>query len=275
MSEENKVDAAPADAAPAEPTAVVEISPIEQQAMDQGWMPKDAWVEAGNDPNEHRSAKEFVDRGELYRSLSQTRGELKRVQMAHTALQRHHQHVFEQAHLKAINDLKQEKRAAIRADDLEAVAAIDEEIDSLKETHERERQVIALEQKAIEQTPAMPAEWQNWRNRNNWYDVDQTLKEEADSIGLVYISRRPGTPPLQVLEHVEKEIKRRYPDRFGGKRAAPSAVQGVDRTQGRKGPQATDIELSDLERDIMRQLVSSGEMTENEYKAELKKTRIK
>jgi hypothetical protein len=74
---------------------------------------------------------------------------------------------------------------------------------------------------------------------------------------------------------VEKEIKRRYPDRFGGKRAAPSAVQGVDRTQGRKGPQATDIELSDLERDIMRQLVSSGEMTENEYKAELKKTRIK
>ena len=249
-----------------------EYSPIETQAMDQGWLPKDEWEAQGNDPNDHRSAKEFVERGEIYRSLSQTRGELKRIQMAHGALQKHHQHVFDKAYQKAIQDLKLEKRQAIRNEDLEAAEAIDEQIDELKETHAQEKQQLVAQTQAIQQTAVVSPEWDQWKIKNTWYDADESLREEADSIGHIYIMKRPGVQPAQVLEHVEKEIKRSYSDKFGGKRAAPNAVQGVDRTS-RKGPQTPDIELDDLEREVMRQLVASGEMSEKEYKAELKKAK--
>ena len=258
--------------APVVETKEVEYNPTELQAMDQGWLPKDEWEAQGNDPNDHRSAKEFVERGEIYRSLSQTRGELKRIQMAHGALQKHHQHVFEKAHQTALNDLKLEKRQAIRNEDLETAEAIDEQIDELKETHAQEKQQIVEQQQAIQQTAVVSPEWDQWKGKNVWYDADETLREEADSIGHIFIMKRPGVQPTQVLEHVEKEIKRRYPDKFAGKRAAPNAVQGVDRTS-RKGPQTPEIELDDVEREVMRQLVSSGEMTEKEYKAELKKAK--
>lgn len=254
-----------------EKAEVVEsLSPVETQALDQGWMPLEKWVEAGNNEKDHRSAKEFVERGALYSSLSQTKGELKKTQAALTALQRHHQYVFEKAHQKALEDLKLQRRHALREDDADAVEQIENAIEQTKEEHEKAKTALIAEQQAT--TVQLPPEWDNWKSRNVWYDTEQDMKDEADSVGIVYLNRYPGSPPMKVLEHVEREMKKRYPQKFGVKRAAPSAVTSVDRTS-RSSPKTVEIELDDLEREIMRQLVSSGEMTEQEYKAELKKAK--
>lgn len=250
---------------------VVELSPVEQTASAQGWVPKEAWVEQGGDAEEWRSAKEFVARGELYKSLHQTKSDLKKTQSALSALQRHHQYVFEKAHQTALNDLKMQRRAAIRNDDLETAESVAEEMEQIKEQHAQERAQLNAVQ-AAEAQQSIPPEFIDWRARNVWYDTDSDLRDYADAMGLVYLNRHPGTAPAVVLQHVEAEVKKKFPEKLGLKKAAPNAVAGVDRTS-RRGTKATDIELDDLEREIMSQLVRSGEMTEKEYKDQLKKAK--
>jgi hypothetical protein len=136
MSEEQKKEA---EQEVGDKEEVVEPSDVELQAMDQGWVSKEEWEESGRDPNEWRPAKEFVERGELYKSLHQTKRDLKQTQAALTSLQQHHQYVFEKAHAKALDDLKREKRAAVREEEHELAEQIDEEIDRLKEEHAKEK----------------------------------------------------------------------------------------------------------------------------------------
>lgn len=250
---------------------VVELSPVEQEASGQGWVPKDAWVEQGGDPEEWRSAKEFVARGELYKSLHQTKSDLKKTQAALTALQRHHQYVFEKAHQTALNDLKLQRRQAIRNEDLETAESIAEEMEQIKEQHLQEKAQLQAAN-AAELQQQVPPEFLAWREKNNWYDVDMELRDYADAIGLVYYNRNPGTPTAKVLQHVEAEVRKKYPEKFGVRKAAPNAVAGVDRTN-KRNVRANDIELDDLEREIMSQLVKSGEMTEKEYKDQLRKAK--
>ena len=54
-----------------------EYSSAEQAAMEQGWLPKEDWEEAGRDPDEWRSAREFNDRGEFFKTIHQQKREMK------------------------------------------------------------------------------------------------------------------------------------------------------------------------------------------------------
>ena len=273
MIEETKVEETKVEETKVEEkeVVVVEPSPVEVEATEQGWVSKEEWEAAGRDPSEHRSAKEFVDRGELYKSLHSLKRDLKQTQAAHTALQRHHQYIFEKAHKQALEDLKREKRVAIRNEDLETAETIAEEMETLKEQHEKEKQIVAEEaQKA--QTSAPNPEFQQWVEKNPWYSTDMDLREFADATAIVYINKNTSSTPASVLKHVETSLRKNFPDKFGAKKAAPNAVVGVDRTNSKAKP-VMDIELDDFEREIMRQLVSSGEMTETQYKSELKKAK--
>ncbi|MCI0561995.1 MAG: hypothetical protein MN733_26200, partial [Nitrososphaera sp.] len=50
--------------------APTSLNPTEQAAREQGWMSKDEWVAAGKDPEEHRSAREFRERGDFFKRIS-------------------------------------------------------------------------------------------------------------------------------------------------------------------------------------------------------------
>ena len=97
----------------------VTISPTEQTAREQGWVSKEEWEADGKDVEAWRPAKEFVDRGELYKSIHTTKRELKQTQASLAALQKHHAYVFEKAQKQALEELKREKRLAIRNEDFE------------------------------------------------------------------------------------------------------------------------------------------------------------
>lgn len=267
VKQEEKVEAKP------EVEVEVQVSPVEESARGQGWVSKEEWVESGRDEAEWRPAKEFVERGEIFKTLHDVRRELKKEKAAREALQKHHQYVFEKAHLKAIEDLKRERRAAIRSEDLETAEAIAEEIDELKEKHEQEKQAVQQEVQRANVEQGYNPEFQMWIEKNKWYLLDNDLRDEADAAALVYMKRNQNATPAQLLDAVEKKLRQRFPDKFGVKKAAPNAVAGVNRASTKA--KVADVELDDMEQEIMRQLIASGEMTEAEYKAEIKKTRIK
>ena len=249
------------------PAEVVETSPVETQAREQGWVSKEEWVEGGRNETEWRPAKEFVERGEIFKSLHSVKRELKQEKAAREALQRHHQYVFDKAYQTAVNDLKLQRRQAIRSEDFETADIIEEEMETLKQQHVQEK--IALQQASQAAATPMP-EFEAWMGNNPWYTTDQELRDFADAIGIVYANRRPGVQPGEVLEHVQKEVRKKYPEKFGAKRAAPSPVAGVQRSGTSRG---SEMELDELETHIMKSLVASGEMTETQYRAELKKAK--
>ena len=268
MTEEVKTEVVP-EVKDAE-VVVVESSPVEVEATEQGWVPKEEWEASGRPPDEWRAAKEFVERGELYKTIHSLKRSERQTATRLDALQKHHHYVFEKAHQKAVEDLKRERRQAIRSEDLEAAENIAEEIEALKEAHNQEKQVVVAQ---AQQAQTSNPEFQQWVEKNPWYATDMELREFADATAIVYINKNSSSTPAAVLKHVETSLKRNFPEKFGTvKKAAPNAVVGVDRTNS-KGKNLVDIELDDFETEIMRQLVSSGEMTESQYKSELKKAK--
>ena len=267
MTEEVKVEETKVEETKVEEEAVVEPSPTEVSARTQGWVTKEEWTESGRPVDDWRPAKEFVDRGELFKSIHSTKRELKQTQQALDALQRHHQYVFEKAHAQALKDLKDERRLALRNEDLDRVEAIEDEIEERQQRFQKERPVPVV-------ASGPPVEFTNWVSANSWYESDADLRDFADAAGLVYVNKHPEARnnPMAVLQHVEKEIRQKFPEKFGTvKKAAPNAVASVDRQAARA--KGSDIQLDEMEMDIMRTFVRSGIMTEAEYKAELKKTR--
>ena len=250
----------------AEPS-VPELTPVEQQAVDQGWVPLDDWKQAGKDESDWRPAKEFVDRGELYKSIHTTKRELKATQAQLTTLQRHHQYVFEKAYNTALSDLKKEKRLAIRNEDFERLEEVEDQLENLQA--ERAQEVTAFNQQvAATQAPVNP-EFQAFVDKNSWYQSDKTLRDEADAVGYIYLNN--GGTKDGLFDHVEKEMKRKFPNKFGVKRAAPNAVAAVNRTNkaSPKGESMSDV--PEHMRDVIRTFCESTGMKEAEYIKQLKK----
>lgn len=254
--------------------AEVVVSPTETNAREQGWVSQEEWEAEGKDVDAWRPAKEFVDRGELYKSIHSTKRELKQTQAALGALQKHHAFVFEKAQKAALEELKREKRIAIKNEDFQKLESVEEDIDKLTEQQEAEKQEFQKEQQAVAvQTQGIHPDFAAWQESNAWYTKDEDLREYADFKGIKYTQKNPGVDPKVVLEYVTKEVKKQFPDKFGVRKAAPNAVLSVNKTNAANRKVLANDDLTESEADIMKDLVSSGVLTETQYRAELKKVK--
>jgi hypothetical protein len=104
--------------------------------------------------------------------------------------------------------------------------------------------------------------------------ADPELRDFADATGLVYANRNPGINPVEVLKHVERQVKQKFPEKFGAvRKGAPNPTLNADKTKTKPASKKDDVDLDDTEQAIMQNLVRQGVMTEAEYKAELKKVK--
>jgi hypothetical protein len=246
----------------------VEVSPVETEARDQGWVSKEEWVESGRSETDWKTAKDFIKDGEFIKTISGLKREQKQTQAALDALQRHHKFVFEKAHAKAVEDLKLERRAALRADDIDAVEAIEEKMQEVNTEYQRAAHAMAQEQAQIRVGP--PQELVDFVHRNPWYQNDPDLRDEADALGFIYLNK--GGEKSGMLAHVERKIKAKFPEKFGAKRAAPNAVAAPNRSGGKaKGDDG--FVLSDTEMEIARTFERQGVMSVSDYKKELKRAK--
>ncbi len=249
----------------------VKVSPTEQSARDQGWVSQEEWVADGKDPEQWRPAKEFVDRGELYKSIHQTKRELKQTQAALTALQKHHLYVFENAHKQALDELKREKRQALKNEDIQKVVEVEEKIEELTEQQKTEKEAFVRNQVATVPQGGVHPDFAAWQETNTWYQDDEELREYADFKGIKYTQKNPGVDPKEVLAYVEKQVKKQFPEKFGTRKAAPNPVTKVDKTSSSNRKAVDGFELSETEEAIMKDLVQSGVMTREKYISDLKK----
>lgn len=244
-----------------------EVNPVEQQARAGGWVPKEdyqgdehKWVDAG----------EFVRRGPLFEKINDTTREVKELRKALDQLKQHHLAVKEVAFKDALAALKAQKKEAFNEGDPDKIIEIDDKIDALKADQTQLQIQQAREAQAAAQS-VVPPEFQEWSNRNSWYNTSKPMRAFADALGVELHSG--GMSPSEVLKKVEAQVKAEFPHKFQNpNREKAASVEGTSKGSGKSGSSSRD-DLTADERRVMDRFIRTGVMDEATYRAELKKTK--
>lgn len=238
-----------------------QLSPIEQRAMDQGWVPLDQWQ---GDPDDWRPAKEFVDRGELLKSISELRHENKRIKEGVDEFRKHHIKMREVEYNRALAALRAEKKAALEEGDADKVVTIDDQIAETREAHK-------AAQNEVVETPATPQvdpDLVRWEARNPWYRQDRAMKAVADEVARDLVNRGERNPS-RIMEEVEKEVRKSFPHKFENpNRQRAAAVEGATKT-GRTASKS-EVHMTDAEKAVMNKILRSGIISKEDYLKEFK-----
>lgn len=241
------------------------LSPVQQEALGQGWVPKEDF---DGDPEKWVDAGEFLRRGELFRKIESQSKELKDVKRALNELAKHNSRIREIEYKNALESLKKEKKVALSEGDADRVVDLDEKIDLVKD-QQRQFQTQQVQEVV---PPEVHPELRNWMNKNGWYEANRSMRGWADARGVELAEQ--GKTPNQVLEQLEKEVKTVFKDQFRNpNREKPSAVEGAVNRPGKS--LEADLELSDVEKTVMKTLVDGGHITKDEYLKQLKAIKAK
>lgn len=255
--QEKQTDKAPEASAPSQEK---EYSPLERQALEQGWKPQEEWE---GDPNEWRDARSFLDRGELLTRISQQSKEMKELRKTLKAFEDLNKKLAETKFVEKLDSLKVAKKEALEAGDAARVVELDEQIDLVKDS--------IAENKASEivrdAAPEVPPEFQRWVEKNSWYAHNDEMRMFADNVGTSFARMNRDKSPAEVLKYVEARVKKAYSDMFENPaRSAPSKVADSSvRGAARSKMADREAELPDEARQVMNTLVRSGTMTKEEY----------
>ncbi|MDE3022995.1 MAG: hypothetical protein KGI54_14245 [Pseudomonadota bacterium] len=233
---------------------------VELEAMDQGWVPEEEYT---GDPDRYVSAKEFIQRGELFKKIESQSRELREQRKMLEHLSQLSKQSYDAGVKQTLANLRNARKEAFAEGDLDKVSQIEERIDAVKEQVEAQK---ASEN--IPQVPQVAPELQTWIDKNRWYETDVVMRGAADAIGIQLA--REGRSPTDVLREVERRIKQEFPNKFHNpNRDRAASVEGGNGVR-KVSKNSDDVELTPLERDMMNKLVRAGHLTEKEYKDQIK-----
>jgi len=249
---------------------------IEDQARQQGWVPFDEW---NGDPKEWRPADVFLERGEYFRTMKSQKRQIESLTNQMNELVNMQNKIRSDERQKTISELKRQKAEAMENQDFQRVMDIDEELDRNKEeeikekydnsstsSNENSEQLSTTEQELVD----------NWLSKNDWYNKDEELREEADSLGVGYRSRNPNATLQDVLNYVDKRMASRKPtptqENNSNKSSSPVATSTTTTTPRSSKKKKGWNDLSDDQKAIGKRFVEAGAFdTVEQYIAELEK----
>lgn len=219
---------------------------LEAQARRMGWRPKEEYRGSG----EWVDADTFVRRGEtelpILRARLRTldgknveqaneirglRNEVSEVKRVLTDFRKFAEKGEERAFAKAKKELEEQRRTAAANADVAGVEAASRGLDQL------DTEMAALKTETKKEEPAPDARkpafdpvidaWVKSPERA-WFRNDPLLNSLAGSYSMVVQKDKPGLTTEEMLEEVEAEVKRRYPDKFGKSVKKPDAEADPD-----------------------------------------------
>lgn len=194
-----------------------QFTAIEQKALEQGWRPKEEWT---GDPDDWRDAKAYVDRGEMIGKLKTTNAEIKELKQMLAYMSEHNKKVYVAGYQKAIAELKAQRVAAMKDENFEAVAAIEEAIDQHKDAITQvQRQPTVNTGESAQTKKELEAQW---LAQNSWYKTEATMRHWANGMAIDYKRVNPAADDAEIYEFLTKEVKKEFPHKFRKVVAAPN-----------------------------------------------------
>ncbi len=246
---------------------------IEQAAIAQGWQDKKTWVESGHAEEDHRSAREFIDRGELLGKVRATSNEVRELRQSLQAMTEHNRKVFEAGVEEGIKRLQTQRKAALKEGDFDNAVELEEEIDRRKETLQQVKQSTVRPQQQNQGTQS--PEFQAWVVKNPWYLKDPVMHHWANAMAVEFTRVNPQVTEEEVYKFLDRETRKEFPHKFN--RAAPPSPESGGRrgSSGGSGGGKDEFEMILAEMDpdeakMARRLVANGHLTKEKYVADLK-----
>ncbi len=240
---------------------------VEQRALDQGWKPLEDW---DGDPEDHRSAKAYIDRGELLGKIKDQSREMREMKQVLSNLSEHNKNVYVAGYEKAIKELKLQRVEAIKEGDGDSLLRIEEQLDSNKDALATVKAAPTVKATTNETSPAFDA----WLEQNRWYENDEDMHDWADGaamrMGQKAKQERRQMSESEVYSELTKRAKERFPDKF--KRTAAQSPDGDGRRATTKtSPKGGDrfeqllAEMPEEMAAAAKSLVKSGVLTKEKY----------
>lgn len=219
----------------------------EVEARKFGWVPKEEFK--GNE-DDWRGADEFLRRGreingylrkdldKLNRKLSERDGELLEIKGVLKEFQKFHAETEERAYKRAIKEINEQRKEAIKSGDGDLVVELEEQLEELKE-----HKPVPKEQKQETQPFTPPPEFLEWVDENKWYNTDRALQGAAVAISEELRAQYPTKFGKEFLDLVSDEVKKNFPEKFKTSRQSHvPAVEGGNNNRGTsKGKTFADL----------------------------------
>lgn len=235
-------------------------SPIEALARTLGHKPKD---EFDGDPEKWVDADAFVAiRFEkVSERFNESNRKMRELETTLKGVSAHMSKVEKLAYDRAIADLKAQRNTAITDGDVDAVAALDTQIDEVKEALVKE--APAKDEKTENQLdPAI----QEWIGKNKWFERDKKLGSYAATQYDWYVANYPDWTIAEALAYAEKETKAKFPDKFENpkRHETPAVETGGNGTGGGKR-KFTRTDLNDSQKKMHDYFIKTGDLTSEQY----------
>lgn len=254
----------------------LELDDETRRALEDGWNPD---YEGDN----FVSAKEFNARSSFFKKINSVNRKNAALEKQVKFLMERTKQADEIAYKRALETLKKQKVEALREDDHEAVVEIDEKIDETKRNKKAADEAVG-DSTGTDTTE----EYQEFLENNSWYTKDAELTSAANTIGEAYATSNPSATLTEIYNHVEKRIKKLYPDHFDSsddnyeddrpQRKTARRKQTVEsntnrRTNKGKKSKHTSADMHEDDRVIMRNMIKKGAIkSEAEYIDQLEKS---
>lgn len=251
----------------------------EVRARRMGWLPLSEWR---GDPALHRSAREFVERGEnnqpilierLHKLEARFDAQGKQLNDANAKLQESTevmkslyawaQRADERAYDRAVTELRAKQRIAVAEANTDAY---DEAQTAIENLEAGRGNILPKEPPAApapEPTPpAADAEPEKdptieaWviQNASWWNDSDTEAKDTAIALYSTLTVSKPNWSTQQKLDDILKRIKKMYPERFSNpRRSQPAPVNEPGGPGGDRRRRTKDFSYEDLPRAEQRE----------------------
>ncbi len=189
----------------------------ETKAKRLGWVPKD---EFKGDPEKHRSAEEFLERGEamlpflkrdndkLHQSMTKLERRLEEQAQTFTKFVEFSSKAEERAYKKAKTELEAKLDGAIETADVAGARQVRKEIAELEEA---KPEPVEVRTPTVQLDPII----QGWIAENEWFQRDKALNAVAVDIFGELEQEKPGVSKAELLAETKRQVMDKFPKKFG------------------------------------------------------------
>lgn len=254
---------------------------IEKEARMLGWVPKeefrdgDSWVDAETFVKRGKEINPILRKNNelLLKKLEKADAEIAEVKKAAKEFEKFQKEQAErkvQEISKQLEALKQSRKEAISSGDGDAVVAIEEQMDSLKEEQQSVKETAkAPKQEPVHETQVLDPLVVAWMEKNTWFGQDRRMTAMADVIGRELNERSPHLRGQAFFDALDEALLEEMPEKLGKKeRANPveGSSKGTSRPTGPKGRSYKDLPAD--AKAACDRFVKQGFMTQEQYVAE-------
>lgn len=194
QKEEEEIETSPEDEEEVEESTKEEKSqytPIELEAIDLGWTPKDQFK---GDKSRWKDAASWIANTKLHDKLSAYEKKIDALERTNKEISEYLKTDRREKTELTLNELKQKKREAIHAGDVDLVEKIEEQM-----------QVLSEKAVAIPSPQKNPPEVDEFLNRNPWFNKFPEMKTYAIEREQIIRNENPTFSMEKVLSLVERQ----------------------------------------------------------------------